>query len=144
MDEEEEMWFNEDDEFDDNEAIVPAATNDILSKKLDTDLESIGKIMDKKADANGPKMNNNSMQKATVLNNNPSTGTPSSTPTESKSALFKRVSVIISVIIRKKTNKFLLVSTRGWWTMREAIQTRKMTRPTISQRDRACHSMLEV
>lgn len=93
MDEEEEMWFNEDDEFDDNEAIVPAATTDILSKKLDTDLESIGKIIEKKAETNGPKMNNNSTQKATVLNNNPGTGTPSSTPTESKSALFKRVSI---------------------------------------------------
>lgn len=92
MDEEEEMWFNEDDEFDDNEAMVPAPTNDMLTKKLDPDHESIGKIIDKKTESNGPKMNNNSMLKSTVLNNNPSTGTPSSTPTENKSALFKRVS----------------------------------------------------
>jgi hypothetical protein len=35
------MWFNEDDDFDDGEAVVPAA-NDILSKKLDSDLDSIG------------------------------------------------------------------------------------------------------
>lgn len=41
LEEEEEMWFNEDDDFDDGEAVVPAA-NDILSKKLDSDLDSIG------------------------------------------------------------------------------------------------------
>lgn len=94
MEEEEEMWFNEDDDFDDNEAIVPATT-DILAKKLDTDLDSIGKMMEsKKAEANGPKMNNNSTPKATVLNNNASTGqTPSPAPAENKSALFKRVSI---------------------------------------------------
>lgn len=41
LEEEEEMWFNEDDDFDDGEAVVPAA-NDILSKKLDSDIDSIG------------------------------------------------------------------------------------------------------
>jgi hypothetical protein len=35
------MWFNEDDDFDEGDALVPAA-NDILSKKLDSDLDSIG------------------------------------------------------------------------------------------------------
>jgi hypothetical protein len=35
------MWFNEDDDFDDGEAVVPAAS-DILSKKLDSDIDSIG------------------------------------------------------------------------------------------------------
>lgn len=93
MEEEEEMWFNDEDDYDDNEAIVHATT-DILSKKLDTDLDTIGKMMEKKPEANGPKMNNNSTPKATVLNNNPSTGqTPSPTTTENKSALFKRVCV---------------------------------------------------
>lgn len=41
LEEEEEMWFNEDDDFDDGEAVVPAAS-DILSKKLDSDIDSIG------------------------------------------------------------------------------------------------------
>lgn len=41
LEEEEEIWFNEDDDFDDGEAVVPA-TNDILGKKLDSDLDSIG------------------------------------------------------------------------------------------------------
>ncbi|XP_065168653.1 serine/threonine-protein phosphatase 4 regulatory subunit 3 isoform X2 [Atheta coriaria] len=93
MEEEEEMWFNEDDDFDDNETIVPAGTTDILSKKIDTDLDSIGKIIEKKVENNGPKMNNNSSQKSTVLNNNANSGAqpPSSpAPTENKSALFKR------------------------------------------------------
>jgi hypothetical protein len=35
------MWFNEDDDFDDGETVAPA-TNDILSKKLDSDIDSIG------------------------------------------------------------------------------------------------------
>lgn len=41
LEEEEEMWFNEDDDFDDGEAVVPAA-NDILGKKLESDMDSIG------------------------------------------------------------------------------------------------------
>ena len=41
LEEEEEMWFNEEDDFDDGEAVVPAA-NDILSKKLESDIDSIG------------------------------------------------------------------------------------------------------
>lgn len=95
MDEEEEMWFNEDDDFDDNEAVVPAAPADLLTKKLDSDLDSIGKIMDKKAEANGPKLNNNSSPKAAVLNNNASSGQPTSpTPSDNKSALFKRVCLL--------------------------------------------------
>jgi hypothetical protein len=41
LEEEEEMWFNEDDDFDDGETVVSAA-NDILGKKLDSDIDSIG------------------------------------------------------------------------------------------------------
>ncbi|KAJ8925768.1 hypothetical protein NQ315_009616 [Exocentrus adspersus] len=95
MEEEEEMWFNEDDDFDDNDTVLPA-TNDILTKKLDTDLESIGKIMEKKQpEANGPKINNNSSQKSTVLNNNANVaaGQPAANvvpSSENKSQLFKR------------------------------------------------------
>lgn len=100
MDEEEEMWFNEDDDFDDNEAVVPAAATDILAKKIDTDLDSIGKIMDKKADVNGPKMNNNSTPETTVLNNNAG-AVPQPNPAgneSNKSALFKRVCINNSAI----------------------------------------------
>lgn len=99
MEEEEEMWFNEDDDFDENETIVPAAATDILTKKIDSDLDGIGKIMDvKKVEVNGPKMNNNSTQKMTTLNNN-ATGGGNTSPTnsnlsvENRSALFKRVRV---------------------------------------------------
>ncbi|XP_018322468.1 serine/threonine-protein phosphatase 4 regulatory subunit 3 [Agrilus planipennis] len=94
MDEDEEIWFNEDDDFDDNEAVVPAATTDILTKKLDSELESIGKMMDKKSETtNGPKMNNSSTPptKTSMINNNASGGQPPSPmPAEIRSALFKR------------------------------------------------------
>jgi protein phosphatase-4 regulatory subunit 3 len=92
MEEEEEMWFNEDDDFDEAESVLPS-TNDILTKKIDTDLDSIGKIIDKKPEANGPKINNNSSQKPTVLNNNANAGVQQPAtpiPNEAKSQLFKR------------------------------------------------------
>lgn len=95
MDEEEEMWFNEDDDFDDSESVL-SASNDILTKKIDTD-----KIMEKKQpEANGPKINNNS-QKGSVLNSSsPSVGSGQAAtgtlPTsENKLQLFKRVSNFI-------------------------------------------------
>lgn len=41
LEEEEEMWFNEDDDFDDGEAMP--ASNDILGKKqMESDLDTIG------------------------------------------------------------------------------------------------------
>lgn len=94
MEEEEEMWFNEDDDFDESESVLPS-NNDILTKKIDTDLDSIGKIIDKKSETNGPKINNNSSQKPTVLNNNANAGSQQTSPpvpNENKSQLFKRVS----------------------------------------------------
>lgn len=97
MEEEEEMWFNEDDDFDDSEPVL-ATSNDILTKKIDTDLDNIGKMIEKKQpEANGPKINNNS-QKGSVLNSsNPTVGTgQAATNTlpgcENKLQLFKRVS----------------------------------------------------
>lgn len=39
LEEEEEMWFNEDD---DSDEVIPFP-NEIIGKKMDTDLESIGK-----------------------------------------------------------------------------------------------------
>ncbi|GAB6020627.1 Serine/threonine-protein phosphatase 4 regulatory subunit 3A, variant 2 [Chamberlinius hualienensis] len=44
MDEEEEMWFNQYDDSDDSEAVVPVA--DVLSKKLDSEMDHIGKMID--------------------------------------------------------------------------------------------------
>ncbi|XP_019881930.2 serine/threonine-protein phosphatase 4 regulatory subunit 3 isoform X2 [Aethina tumida] len=73
MEEEEEMWFNDEDDFDEGETVVmPPAANDILTKKLDSDLDSIGKMIETTKSkqqvvaevANGPKMNNNSTTNA--------------------------------------------------------------------------------
>ncbi|XP_026462673.1 serine/threonine-protein phosphatase 4 regulatory subunit 3-like [Ctenocephalides felis] len=49
LEEEEEMWFNEEEEFEDGgDSVVPA-------HKIDTDLDSLGKIIEKKApETNGP------------------------------------------------------------------------------------------
>ena len=41
LEEEEEMWFNEDD---DSDEVIPFP-NEIIGKKMDTDLESIGKVI---------------------------------------------------------------------------------------------------
>ncbi|XP_028137893.1 serine/threonine-protein phosphatase 4 regulatory subunit 3 [Diabrotica virgifera virgifera] len=95
MDEEEEMWFNDDDDFEDSETVLPAS-NDKLTKKIDSDLDSIGKIIEKKpqTEVNGPKMNHNSSPKATVHNNNTSppgqtTASPIAT-SDTKTQLIKR------------------------------------------------------
>ncbi|CAG9837423.1 unnamed protein product [Diabrotica balteata] len=95
MDEEEEMWFNDDDDFEDSETVLPAS-NDKLAKKIDSDLDSIGKIIEKKpqTEVNGPKMNHNSSPKATVHNNNTSppgqtTASPIAT-SDTKTQLIKR------------------------------------------------------
>ncbi|GLV33266.1 falafel [Carabus blaptoides fortunei] len=97
LDEEEEMWFNEDDDFEDNEAVVPA-TNDLLSKKLDPDLDSIGKIMDntktqkQSTESNGPKVNSAAIPKQPVLNNNATSVAPATVAVQDTkpSALFKK------------------------------------------------------
>lgn len=46
MDEEEEMWFNEDEEMDDSEAHAPMS--DILRTKLDADFDQINRILENK------------------------------------------------------------------------------------------------
>lgn len=43
MDEEEEMWFSQYDDTEDGEAVVPVA--DMLSKKIDPELDHIGKMI---------------------------------------------------------------------------------------------------
>lgn len=42
LDEEEEMWFNEDDDFDEGEAVVPATNSSLINKKLNNELDAIG------------------------------------------------------------------------------------------------------
>ena len=44
LEEEEEMWFDQDDEVDDAEPIVPM--NDMLKSKLDADLDQINRFME--------------------------------------------------------------------------------------------------
>ncbi|XP_063216283.1 serine/threonine-protein phosphatase 4 regulatory subunit 3 [Bacillus rossius redtenbacheri] len=91
LEEEEEMWFNDDDDFDDTETVVPA-TNDILAKKLDSDLDSIGKIIDKKTDVSGAKLLSGG-KPGNLLNNNPTGGPTSPTPGDKSATLFKKALV---------------------------------------------------
>lgn len=90
LEEEEEMWFNEDDDFDDGEAVVPAA------KKLSSELESLGKSLDKKNEGSSGKLFN-SNSKSTIINNNLSiTGSSPLSPTQGDikcAALFKKALV---------------------------------------------------
>ncbi|KAJ9596111.1 hypothetical protein L9F63_012695, partial [Diploptera punctata] len=77
---------------------IPAA-NDILSKKLDSDIDSIGKIIDKKQEGNSPKLINSSNKSGNIVNNNLSNNAtggspPSPTSGDVKSTtLFKKALV---------------------------------------------------
>lgn len=45
LDEEEEIWFNEEEEdFDEGEAVVPAPNSTLMSKKLNNELDALGKV----------------------------------------------------------------------------------------------------
>lgn len=44
LDEEEEMWFNEDEDFDEGEAVVPAAASNIITKKIH-EIDSLGNFL---------------------------------------------------------------------------------------------------
>ncbi len=44
LDEDEEMWFNDEDEIEDGEAVVPASSSpDIAGRKAEAELDSLGK-----------------------------------------------------------------------------------------------------
>lgn len=99
------MWFNEDDDFDENETVVSAAGDLLPAKKIDPSLENIGKIMDTKKTntnetTNGPKVNNSLSPKQGVLNNNATGGSPPSTTIQDgkPSVLFKKVSFETTII----------------------------------------------
>uniref|UniRef100_A0A1B6LV67 Uncharacterized protein n=1 Tax=Graphocephala atropunctata TaxID=36148 RepID=A0A1B6LV67_9HEMI len=97
LEEEEEMWFNEEDDFDDGEAVVPANTSNIINKKLSSELDSIGKAIDKKSEGSSGKLFG-SGPKSPILNNNLNSITGSSPLSPSQgdvkcAALFKKALV---------------------------------------------------
>lgn len=97
LEEEEEMWFNEEDDFDDGEAVVPANTSNIINKKLNSELESIGKSIDKKSEGSSGKIFGNG-PKSPILNNNLNniTGSTPLSPSQGDvkcAALFKKALV---------------------------------------------------
>lgn len=126
LDEEEEMWFNEDDDFDEGEAVVPATNSSLINKKLNNELEAIGsytrcvaviadwtsflwfrcvlgKNIDKKADANNAArlFGNNTKTSPTMNNNLAATGALSVTQVDNKCSvsLFKKVGVVKYIIM---------------------------------------------
>ncbi|XP_073997140.1 serine/threonine-protein phosphatase 4 regulatory subunit 3-like isoform X1 [Rhodnius prolixus] len=91
IDEEEEMWFNEDDDFDEGEAVVPAAASNIINKKITQELDSIGKTLDKKTEGSSGKVFQNSGK--SLINNNLSMSTAPLIPVQAETkgtALFKK------------------------------------------------------
>ncbi|VVC24791.1 Armadillo-type fold,Domain of unknown function DUF625,PH domain-like,Armadillo-like helical [Cinara cedri] len=98
IEDEEEIWFNnEDDEFDDSEAVVPhtgmtGSTEITASEQLD----SIGKSIDKKCESSSTKIFGTTVKISTPVTNNNLTVAPtlSSLPEESKnSSLLKKALV---------------------------------------------------
>lgn len=91
LDEEEEIWYNEDDDFDEGEAVVPAAANNIINKKITQDLDSLGKTLEKKNEGSSGKVFNNTGK--SIINNNLNLGAAplSPVPADTKcTALFKK------------------------------------------------------
>lgn len=108
MEEEEEMWFNEDEDFDETTAAV-LCSSDEMAKNIDAGLDGISKMASAvettkqtTETTNGPKINNNSTSPAksapSVLNNNANAAIPlpaSQAAGDTKQmSLFKRVSLV--------------------------------------------------
>lgn len=91
MEDEEEMWFNEEDDFDDGEAIVAAG------EKLSSELESLGKALEKKSEGCSGKLFSGANTKSPIINNNSSiTGASQLSPAQGDikcAALFKKALV---------------------------------------------------
>uniref|UniRef100_A0A146LM43 Serine/threonine-protein phosphatase 4 regulatory subunit 3 n=1 Tax=Lygus hesperus TaxID=30085 RepID=A0A146LM43_LYGHE len=68
LDEEEEMWFNDDDDFDEGEAVVPAPASNVINKKITQELDSLGKNLEKKTEGSSTKVFNNTGK--SLMNNN--------------------------------------------------------------------------
>ncbi|XP_022174234.1 serine/threonine-protein phosphatase 4 regulatory subunit 3A isoform X1 [Myzus persicae] len=97
IEDEEEIWFNnEDDEFDDGEAVVPhpgmTGSTEITASEQ---LESIGKSIDKKCEGSSTKIFGTTVKTTPIMNNNlAATPTLSSSPEDSKnSSLLKKALV---------------------------------------------------
>lgn len=81
MDEEEEMWFNEDDEFEDMENALVTSHNsaaNLINKKLNNELDAIGKNIDKKTEAVALNKGGGVCQKSVPVINNVSSVNDSS------------------------------------------------------------------
>ncbi|XP_034249426.1 serine/threonine-protein phosphatase 4 regulatory subunit 3 isoform X1 [Thrips palmi] len=84
LEEEEEMWFNEEEDFEED-SVVPGPDADILTKKLDSDLNStLAKLVDKKNEANPSKLTtspskamNNNMSMTNSVSSSPLNASPS-------------------------------------------------------------------
>uniref|UniRef100_A0A0V0G8H1 Protein to be involved in carbohydrate metabolism n=1 Tax=Triatoma dimidiata TaxID=72491 RepID=A0A0V0G8H1_TRIDM len=91
IDEEEEMWFNEDDDFDEGEAVVPAAASNIINKKITQEIDSINKTLDKRLEGSSGKVFQNSGK--SLINNNQNMSTAPLSPVQAETkctALFKK------------------------------------------------------
>ncbi|XP_064464080.1 serine/threonine-protein phosphatase 4 regulatory subunit 3-like [Ornithodoros turicata] len=81
LEEEEEMWFNEDEDLEDSSDQISAA--DSLNRKLDAEFDQLGKMLDKKARESEGKENVRTLNRAgsPVLNNSsPGRRSPSANP----------------------------------------------------------------
>ncbi|KAE8738847.1 hypothetical protein FOCC_FOCC015679 [Frankliniella occidentalis] len=93
LEEEEELWFNDEEEFDEGDSVVPGPDPDILGKKLDPDLNStLAKLVEKKNETNPGKLStspskamNNNMNMSNSVSSSPLNASPSE-----KSSLFKK------------------------------------------------------
>ncbi|XP_071079163.1 serine/threonine-protein phosphatase 4 regulatory subunit 3A-like isoform X2 [Haliotis cracherodii] len=84
MDEEEEMWFNEDEEMDDSEAHAPMS--DILRTKLDADFDQINRILENKKAKEQAELRESPprlLNKTSTININLRSGSPLSSPNSS-------------------------------------------------------------
>lgn len=85
LEEEEEMWFNEEDDFEEDSVVPGPDAADMLTKKLDSDLNStLAKLVDKKNDANPSKLTtspskvmNNNMSMSNSVSSSPLNASPS-------------------------------------------------------------------
>ncbi|BET01487.1 unnamed protein product [Nesidiocoris tenuis] len=68
VEEEEEMWFNGDEEFDDEEAVVPAPASNIINKKITQEIDTLGKNLEKKTEGSSTKVFSSSGK--SLMNNN--------------------------------------------------------------------------
>ncbi|CAG7720631.1 unnamed protein product [Allacma fusca] len=129
LDEDEEMWFNDDDDIEDGEAVVPAGnTSELLARnsKIDADLESLGKLLDKKADsiaANRASIGNPLSPRSAQLSTNnvsPSSSpnsvtNPSSTSSDGKTMLGNKKSIFqqIFATLQESVTQIGLVDYEG-------------------------------